>query len=90
MEDKWLVFSLGTITNKTYEYLCIAFFFKWFIPFYVLVFCLHVYSMCGWCEQVERGSGAMDPLEMELQMAVNHYTGARKRTRVLCKSNRGC
>lgn len=56
----------------------------------MLVFCLHVYSMCGWCEQAERGSGAMDPLEMELQMAVNHYTGARKRTRVLCKSNRGC
>lgn len=56
LEDKWLVFSLGTITNKTFEYLYIAFFFfKWFIPFHVLVFCLHVYSMCGWCKQVDIG-----------------------------------
>lgn len=51
---------------------------------------MHIYNIVVGANRLKEGSGAMDPLEMELQRAVNHYMGARKRTRVLCKSNRGC
>lgn len=37
------------------------------------MFCLHVYNIVVGANRLKEGSGAMDPLEMELQRAVNHY-----------------
>lgn len=31
-----------------------------------------------------------DPLELELQIVVNHHVGAGKKAGVLCKSNKCC
>lgn len=41
----------------------------------------HVSSVCGGQNWV------LDPLELELQMVLNHHVGARNQTQVFCKSS---
>lgn len=53
-----------------------------------MIVCLHV-CLCTVCVTDAKGDQkrVVDPLEVELQIAVCHTVGARNRTLVLCRSN---
>ena len=53
------------------------------------VLCLHVCIYMCICLVTHRGQKrALEPLELELQMVVSCYVGARNQTWVLCKNNK--